>query len=157
MACTAGGHEGTPTSPRFLEMTWSSAEEFSAGVARLRTSLGFQVQEVPHRRSHVAHTGNRTCAAEVRQDLEYRRLMGYNASTLSFLVSELFPQHVDSEECTESPQELVQLTQRYATEQGMPFVAEEWVLPEVPERRDGSKAGKGSKMSKRNRRRQNKA
>ena len=155
-------HEGTPTSPRFLEMTWSSAEEFIAGADMLRTTLGCKVTRVNNVKHHVSHTKNSlACAADVQQDLEYRRLMGYNASTLRLLVSSCFPVHINSQECVESPQEMARLTQAHAVEQGIPFVEEEWVFSKVTETSEERKtetseerkASKGSKRSKGRRRR----
>ena len=130
VALRAARRPGPHGGPRFLELTWSRAEEMAAGARRLRRELGCaDAVAVRDEKRHVAHEkGRRACAADVRQDLEYRRRMGYNASTLRILVSERLPQHVDSEECVELPQEMEHATRAHAAKLGMPYVADEWVF-----------------------------
>lgn len=56
-------------------------------------------------------------------------MMNYNDATSQILVSRRFPQHVDSEECIKTRQELKEAIEKYASSEGMQYGKNTWVLP----------------------------
>jgi len=127
-----GRHESRSdhASPMFFEITWSSSEQLTKEIDKLRSTLGCCPVEIKKTQQHVQHPNHtKICALDIQQDFEYRRLMNYNDTTLKIIVSSQFPQHVDSEKCVESPEEIKQLTRFHAAEQGMAYDADAWVFP----------------------------
>lgn len=121
--------EGRPT---FLEYTWNTGEELRSELSKLRNRLGCsELEETPHAHVHVwKKNRDRKCNEEIRQDLEYRKLMKYDSEVLETLISSRFPQHVDSEECIESREQLEQAIEVFHTEYGLKLDMGTWVLPE---------------------------
>jgi hypothetical protein len=117
--------------PRFYEVTWNNGEELSKEVHELRKKFGCTPPpEVKHEHRHIRHVKRSlNCTEQIRQDLEYRTLMNYDSETLEILVSSQNPQHVDSEECVESREELEQAITTYTAAGGMDFDESAWVLP----------------------------
>lgn len=136
------GSKGNHASPMFFELTWSSPVQLSEETNRLRRTLGCTTVKTEQvaKKKHVKHeNGTKICALNIQQDYEYRRLMNYDNITLQILVSSRFPQHVDSEECMESPEQIKKLTRVHAAEQGMRYDEDTWVFP--PEEGRGKSVG----------------
>ncbi len=115
--------------PSFFEVTWNNPEELSAGIQKLRNIFGCSpLSKINHEHEHRTHSQNNlNCSEDIRQDLEYRRKMKYDTETLKILVSSRFPQHVDSPECENSPEDLEKAIELYSA--GIAFHDSEWVLP----------------------------
>jgi hypothetical protein len=138
----AAAEQAAQQRPAFHEITWSSSRQLVRQTDRLRrdafgcTPLG----EMGNHKRHVRH-GNNTlrCSDFIRQDLEYRRLMNYDKPTMEILVSSERPQQVDSDECTETRDELEETIRSvYLEEQnrgsgnaadGVAYEETTWVLP----------------------------
>lgn len=112
-------------SPSFYEITWSDSEELTSGFESLLKELGCSPQgQLYKAKQHVKHKeGKRNCTSFIHQDLEYRRLMDYNDSTLQILFKH--PQHVDSKECMETRKELQEVIKLYSDDTDLSA----WVLP----------------------------
>jgi hypothetical protein len=98
-------------SPTFLEVSWSSAHQLMDGIHQVRTSLGCTTNGI----SDVAVTHNHTkwqesaelnCTDYIVQDLNYQRMMQYDATTLQIILSSSLPLHLDNDKCVESRKEL---------------------------------------------------
>ena len=115
--------------PDFYEITWSTPDELKSGFDTLLQDLGCApTNHIPNAKKHVKHReGQRNCASFIQQDLEYRRLMQYNKSTLDILFQN--PQPVDSAECRETREELVQAIRRYSGNDAAAADLNNWVLP----------------------------
>jgi len=123
-----GRHESRR--PVFFEVTWSSSEQLTEEINKLRSTLGCNTTKISKTKRHVHHKKQtKLCALDIEQDFEYRRLMNYDDTTLHILVSGRFPQHVDSDECVESLEKLKNLTQLHAAEHGVPYDEDTWVFP----------------------------
>jgi hypothetical protein len=119
------------TSPTFLQATWSNKTELKTELDHVRQSLGCEpLDSVANVHRHVDHQ-ERTlnCTSFIQQDFEYRRLMEYKDNTIRRLVSNRYPQHVDSKECVETRQELEEAIKLFSTEAGKPYDESMWVLP----------------------------
>jgi len=118
--------------PLFFEVTWSDPGELGLGFENLAKDLGCASgRGMENAKKHVQHKdGTRNCTSFIQQDLDYRRLMKYNDSTLQILLKH--PQHVDSTECMETHEELAAAIQLYSDDDDS---LSQWVLPasEAPE------------------------
>lgn len=98
---------GNSGSPHFHEMTWHDGDELTDGIQNLRNELGCTEAKIRNRKKHADHSEEAPsldCAGMLRQDLEYRRIMGYDAKTSGMLFWQ--PPFGNLEECKEEPGEL---------------------------------------------------
>lgn len=117
-----------PNGPRYLEVTWSSGDELTAGVQDIQKQLGCQElpSSIPHAKAHVNHTaGTVNCSKRILQDLAYRKLVGYYNQEQRAVLFEHHPQHVDSVDCMDTREEMIRAIQSSPEES-----LDNWVLPD---------------------------
>ena len=106
--------------PAFYQVTWNNEGDLTKQINELRIGLGCSQTSVGNAKKHVTRTKRAIkCSDFIQQDLQYRRVMNYDDDTLQLLVSRRFPQHVDSEECMETRQELKEAIEKHADSEGM--------------------------------------
>ena len=122
--------------PKFLEMRWSLSSDFDREISKIKAELGCPVQkkdkipEVKSPNHHVAHTvGSTKCRQQIELDMQYRKVMQYDDETSDILFGLSNPQHVDSTDCKESPEELKEAIQKIHENLEMVYKEDEWVLP----------------------------
>lgn len=95
----------------FLEMTWSSKEDFQQSSDEIRSQLGCIPWNAPNSKKHVSKVQNSVnCTFLVEQDFEYRQMMQFDAETYKMLYENedwTLPDHMaDSGMCMEDREEL---------------------------------------------------
>jgi len=115
--------------PEFYEMTWSHADQFTEGITNLQRSMGCAPAETVNHNSHNKNKESKQCAELIREDLKYRKRMGYDPETLQILVNEQIPQYVDDKECIETAEEMKNVIREYSQSLGFEYNENEWVLP----------------------------
>jgi hypothetical protein len=121
--------------PQLYSVTWTTGEEYEAGLLRIRSQLGCQdantrsqEKKVTNHNPHVSHDIRRNCTDEVRQDLEYREKLNLKEEQLRVLYG-TYPQRLNDGQCEEENSTTKILDLEKLIRESKVSNLDEWVLP----------------------------